>query len=215
MTRAGRWPLAGRGGAKSTIGGMSVPSRVEAAALVRGLRPNAKLLQHSTAVAEIASFLATAMTRRGVALDATAVETAALLHDVDKMLPDDDPLKPLGHGAAGAEWLRQRDHAELAPAVASHPVMAMGTAASYESWADAAGLVGQIVTYSDKRARQDLITLDDRFARWHERYPNSPDLDTAHERARRLERDMCEMAGIQPDDVRPDPWVNEATSATA
>jgi HD superfamily phosphodiesterase len=155
------------------------------------------------------------MIRRGVAVDATAVETAALLHDVDKMLPDDDPLKALGHGAAGAEWLRQRDHAELAPAVASHPVMAMGTAASYESWADTAGLAGQIVTYADKRARQELITLDDRFARWHERYPDSPDLDTAHERARRLEREMCEMAGIRPEGVRPSPWVSEALSAPA
>ena len=78
MTRAGRWPLAGRGGTVPTIARMSVPSRVAAAALVRSLRPNPKLLQHSTAVAEIASFLAAAMTRRGVALDATAVETAAL-----------------------------------------------------------------------------------------------------------------------------------------
>ena len=155
------------------------------------------------------------MVRRGVAVDATLVETAALLHDVDKMLPDDDPLKALGHGAAGAEWLRQRDHAELAPVVASHPVMALGTAASYEDWATAAGLAGQIVTYADKRARQELISLDDRFARWHERYPDSPDLDVAHERARRLEREVCEMAGVRPEDVTRAAWVGEALGAAA
>jgi HD superfamily phosphodiesterase len=155
------------------------------------------------------------MIRRGVAVDAALVETAALLHDVDKMLPKDDPLKALAHGAAGAEWLRQRDHAELAPAVASHPVMALGTAPSYEDWATAAGLAGQIVTYADKRARQELITLDDRFARWHERYPDSPDLDTAHERARRLELEMCELAGVRPEDVRLNAWVSQALSATA
>jgi len=183
--------------------------------MVRALRPNARLLQHSTAVAEIASFLVAAMIRRGFAVDATLVETAAFLHDVDKMLPEDDLLKALGHGAAGAEWLRQRGHAELAPAVASHPVMALGTATSYEDWATAAGLAGQIVTYADKRARQDLITLDDRFARWHERYPDSPDLDTAHERARRLELEMCELAGVRPEDVRLNAWVSQALSATA
>ena len=76
------------------------------------------------------------------------------------MLQEDDPLKSLGHGAAGAEWLRQRGYDELAPAVASHPVMEIGTAASYQAWADKAGMVGRVVTYADKRARQDVRHID-------------------------------------------------------
>lgn len=194
---------------------MSVPSRVDAAALVRGLRPNEKLLRHSTAVGEVAAFLADAMVRRGVALDARAAEAAALLHDLDKMLPDDDPLKPLGHGAAGAEWLRRRGFAELAPAVAAHPVMELGEAESYEQWSERAGLIGRVVTYADKRARQDLVTLTDRFARWHERYPESPKLDEAELRAQRLEREMCELAGIEPNEVSRLEWVEEAMRAAA
>lgn len=194
---------------------MSVPSRLEAAALVRGLNPNSKLLRHSTAVAEVAAFLAAAMVRQGVPIDATAVESAALLHDLDKMLPDDDPLKTLGHGAAGAEWLRRRNYAELAPAVAAHPVMEIGGASSYDAWAQNAGLVGQVVTYADKRARQDVVTLTDRFARWHERYPDSPQLDVAEARARALEAQVCGMAGIQPDQVERSEWVAEAMSGAA
>ena len=194
---------------------MSVPTRQQAAAIVVGLSPNERLLQHSTVVAEIAAFLATAMARRGVAVDVDLVAAAALLHDIDKMLPDDDPLRALGHGAAGAEWLSERGFAELAPAVASHPVMAMGTAATYEDWAAAAGLAGQVVTYADKRGRQQLITLEDRFARWHERYPDSPDLDVADERAHRLEREMCALAGIEPQQVEREPWVSEALRAAA
>jgi len=194
---------------------MSVPSRVEAAALVRGLHPNAKLLRHSTAVAEVAAFLAAAMVHRGVLVDAAAVEAAALLHDLDKMLPDDDPLKPLGHGAAGAEWLRQRGYSELAPAVASHPVMELGTAATYEAWAQQAGLVGRVVTYADKRARQDIVTLTDRFARWHARYPDSPRLDEADARALLLEAEICGLAGIQPEDVQRQRWVTGAMRAAA
>ena len=131
------------------------------------------------------------------------------------MLPGDDPLKALGHAGAGAEWLRQRDLGELAPAVASHPVMALGRAASYEDWAQSAGLAGQIVTYADKRARQELITLDDRFGRWHERYPNSPDLDVADDRAHRLEREVCGLAGLRPEDVQRETWVGEALDAAA
>jgi len=194
---------------------VSVPSRVEAAALVRGLHPNTKLLRHSTAVAEVAAFLATAMVHRGVLVDAAAVEAAALLHDLDKMLPDDDPLKLLGHGAAGAEWLRQRGYAELAPAVACHPVMELGTATTYEAWAEQAGLVGRVVTYADKRARQDIVTLTDRFARWHARYPDSPRLDEAGARALLLEAEICGLAGMKPEDVQRQRWVTGAMRAAA
>lgn len=192
---------------------MAIPSRVEAANLVRDLKPNAKLMRHSTAVAETAAWLVAAMIRRGTVLDPTLVETAALLHDVDKMLPADNPLKPLGHGAAGAEWLRQRGHEEVAPAVAAHPVMEIGRAETYEEWAGRAGLAGQVVAYADKRARQYVLTLDKRFARWHEQYPDSPALDTAHERARQLEEEMCALAGIDPAGVKRKRWVSEALRA--
>jgi hypothetical protein len=155
------------------------------------------------------------MVRRGVEVEATLIETAALLHDMDKMLPDDHPLKPLRHGAAGAEWLRQHGYGELAPAVASHPVMEIGKATTYGDWAQQAGLEGRVVTYADKRARQDVLSLDDRFAKWHERYPNSPELDEADRRAQVLEAEMCELAGIKPDEVERLPWVDEAMRAAA
>src|SRR3954452_24369282 len=114
---------------------MSVPTREEAAAIVRGLQPNEKLLRHSSAVAEVAAFLAAAMVRRGIEFNSALVESAALLHDMDKMLPEDDGIKPLGHGAAGPEWPSQCGDADLAPAVASHPVMEIGLAASYDELA--------------------------------------------------------------------------------
>jgi len=193
---------------------MSIPTREEAAAIVRGLQPNEKLLRHSTAVAEVAAFLAAAMVRRGIDLSVMLVDAAALLHDMDKMLPDDDLLKPLGHAAAGAEWLRRRGYGELASAVASHPVMEIGRSASYEEWAQRAGLEGRVVTYADKRARQDVLSLEDRFARWHERYPDSPDLDAAEARVHVLEREICDLAGIEPLEVTRIEWVSEAMNAT-
>jgi putative nucleotidyltransferase with HDIG domain len=194
---------------------MSVPSRIEAVTLLRELRPNERLLRHSTAVAEVAAFLAAAIAGRGVALNAAAVEAAALLHDLDKALPEDDPLRTLGHGAAGAEWLRQQGYDELAPAVAAHPVMEMAATETYGQWAERAGLTGRVVTYADKRARQDVLSLDDRFARWHERYPDSPRLDEAERRAQLLEREICDLAGIDPAQVRRVPWVEEARRAAA
>jgi HD superfamily phosphodiesterase len=148
-------------------------------------------------------------------VDARLVETAALLHDMDKMLPADDPLKGLGHGAAGAQWLHEHGYAELSAAVASHPVMALGNASSYADWAERAGLEGRVVTYADKRARQDVLTLTERFARWRESYPDSAELDEAERRAHELERDVCGLAGIKPKDVKRTAWVNEALHGAA
>lgn len=192
-----------------------MPSRIEAAALLNTLRMSERLLAHSVAVAEICAFLCSAMARRDVAIDARRAEAAALLHDLDKALPQDDPMRELGHGAAGAAWLRRRGYEELAPAVAQHPVMQIGHAASFEVWSSAAGLEGRVVAYSDKRAREDVVTLTERFARWHERYPHSQPLDLAEQRARALETEICTLAGIATTDVRRERWVAEMLRAGA
>jgi hypothetical protein len=149
-----------------------------------------------------------------VAVDCSLIEAAALLHDIDKMLAADDPLKPLGHAHAGAAWLRRNGLGEVADAVAAHPVMEIGHAESYEAWAERAGLEGRVVTYADKRARQDVISLDERFAKWHADYPDSPKLDLAHERARRLENEVCGLAGVRPEDVGRLSWVEDQLLAT-
>jgi hypothetical protein len=93
--------------------------------------------------------------------------------------------------------------------------MELGTAATYDEWADRAGLIGRVVTYADKRARQDVVTLTDRFARWHARYPDSPKLDEADARALLLEAEICGLAGIQPEDVLRQRWVTGALRAAA
>jgi hypothetical protein len=93
--------------------------------------------------------------------------------------------------------------------------MEIGTAVTYDEWADKAGLVGRVVTYADKRARQDVVTMTDRFARWHEHYPDSPRLDEAETRAHQLEAEICGLAGIQPENVKRLRWVSGALRAAA
>jgi predicted hydrolase (HD superfamily) len=192
---------------------MSIPSRTEAAAILRGLAPNEKLLNHSAAVAEVCAFLCAALTRNGVALSSDLAEGAALLHDLDKALPTGDPYRTLGHGAGGAAWLRDHDLGELAEAVTSHPVWVLGRAESYEAWAAGISLEARLVAYADKRAVQDLVSLHDRFERWNRRYPGNPMEPIAHKRARRLEREICAAAGIGRDDVARLPWVDAAMQA--
>jgi putative nucleotidyltransferase with HDIG domain len=193
---------------------MPIPSRTEAARLLSGLAPHASFVAHVSAVAEIAGFLARAVAQQGGTVDRRLVETAALLHDVDKLLPADHGLKPLGHGDAGARWLEERGYGELAPAVAGHPVTRLADDGHYRRWVEDATLEERIVAYADKRAARRLQPMDERFARWRHRHPErAGSLRIARDRAGRLEREVCAAAGIAPSDVRRLRWVGRALAA--
>jgi putative nucleotidyltransferase with HDIG domain len=191
-----------------------VPSRAEAADILLDLDPPEWLLTHVAAVAEIASFLAERSAARGIAVDRELVEAAALLHDVDKLLPPDDPVQELGHGAAGARWLSQRGYPELARAVAAHPITRLLDADRYGRWNGVATREERIVAYADKRAGQRLEAMSARFAGWAARYPEYREsLARARARAERLEREVCETAGVSPLAVRRLRWAGPALEA--
>ena len=189
---------------------MPVPSRTEALALLESTSPSPRLRGHVTVVAEVAAFLAHRTQSRGLAVDRRLVEAAALLHDVDKALPLDHPLRALGHGRAGAEWLAQAGHAELARTVAAHPVMRL-VEPDADEWIADGQLEERIVAYADKRATQRVVSLDQRFARWCRKHPDYADrLHDALLQARRLEEGVCAAAGVAATQVERLRWVDEA-----
>lgn len=195
---------------------MAIPTRREAAALLLACEPPPWFLRHSGAVAEVAAFLAARIAARGYRLDRRLVEAAALLHDLDKLLPADDPLRGLGHGAAGARWLAIRGYGELSRAVAAHPVTRLLDAEAYRRWAAFASREERVVAYADKRAGQRLEPLGERFAAWVERSPEyRAQLDLARPRAERLEAEVCRAAGLAPAEVRRLDWVRQAMRAAA
>jgi HD superfamily phosphodiesterase len=205
---------------------MTVPRRVEAASLLLSLDPPTWFVRHARAVAEVAAFLAARMEAAGIALDRRLVETAALLHDVDKVLPASDPARALPHGEGSAAWLTRHGHPELARAVAGHPVTRLVDGKAYRRWAGFATREERIVAYADKRAGQRVESMDARFASWRRRYPGTTedgrtigwDDTTWHrvrERATRLELDVCRAAGIAPADVRRLAWTGEALRRAA
>ena len=200
---------------------MTVPRREEAASLLLSLDPPTWFVRHSRAVAEVAAFLAARMEIAGIELDRRLVETASLLHDVDKILPTDDPARALPHGEGSAAWLARRGHPELSRAVAGHPVTRLVDGEAFRRWAGFATREERIVAYADKRAGQHLESMDARFLSWRRRYPSvtadgrSVGWDDATwqrviDRAARLERDVCRAAGIAPADVRRLAWTGEA-----
>lgn len=193
---------------------MTVPSRSEAASLLLSLRPPAWHLRHSRAVAEVAGWLAAAAEREGRPIDRRLVEAAALLHDVDKILPKDDPARTLGHGFGSAAWLARRGHQELEAAAAAHPVTRLASDDA-ERWLATASPEEWLVAYADKRARQRVVSMTARFSRWARRRDAlSPALGgTVWLRAERLEAAVCAFAGTRPEAVGRLRWTGRALAA--
>jgi hypothetical protein len=116
----------------------------------------------------------------------------------------------LGHGAAGAAWLSEAGHPELAKALVAHPVSRLGEPGAAE-WVSDAGIEERIVTYADKRATQRVVSLEQRFERWHRKHPEYTEgLDRALAMACRLEAELCETVGIEPTAVERLRWVDDA-----
>jgi len=195
-----------------------VPTRVEAASLLLSLDPPPWQLRHARAVGEVAGWLAARIAANGITVDRRLVETAALLHDVDKSLPKGDPAGALPHGEGSAAWLDRHGHPELRRAVAHHPVTRLADGEDYQRWAAFASREERIVAYADKRASQRLESMDARFAGWARRHPDkwSPaERRNVRSRADRLEADVCRAAGIRPNEVRRLAWTGPALRAAS
>jgi hypothetical protein len=199
---------------------MTVPGRRASAALLLSLDPPPWFVRHACAVAEVASWLARRTAEAGAPVDADLVEAAALLHDVDKLVAVPGPDgRALPHGDGSAAWLGRLGWAELAPAVASHPVTLLAAPGAAGSLLAAPDEV-RIVAYADKRAGQRLEPMEARFASWAGRYPVAPGDASAAERQARmregaaaLEEAVCGRAGVRPADVRRLGWTGRALAA--
>jgi putative nucleotidyltransferase with HDIG domain len=196
---------------------MTVPSREEAVRLLLSLDPPAWHLRHSRAVAEVAAWLARRIAQSSSAprLDRRLVETAALLHDVDKALPKGARRPGMRHGEAGATWLAEHGHPELLEAVSLHPVTVLVTADGAAALARAP-LEVRVVAYADKRARQRVVAMTDRFARWTRRHRDGWSPETTAVvwgRARDLEREVCGLAACRPEDVARLAWTGPALAS--
>jgi hypothetical protein len=130
---------------------------------------------------------------------------------VDK-LPGAHRPDHLRHGDGSAVWLEAQGLGELAPLVRDHPVTRLADDREAEA-IDRADLGARVVAYADKRAGQELESMDDRFASWSRRYPDGWDavvLASVRERALRLEREVCAAAGVRPEQVRRLRWSRRA-----
>jgi hypothetical protein len=161
----------------------------------------------------VAAFLAQKIEEQGHAISAPLVEAASLLHDVDKALPKDEPLAGLGHADAGAHWLSDNGYGELSGSVAAHPVTRLADNDHYATWARTATVEERVVAYADKRAMQELCSLDERFGYWIAKHGETEIMRVARERADVLEASVCAAARIKPEEVARLRWAEDALEA--
>jgi hypothetical protein len=176
-------------------------------------------------VAETAGWLALRAASAGRSLDRRLAESAALLHDLDKLPAVATSLDGLRHGEGTAAWMTAHGHAELGPIIAGHAVTRLADASGFDAWLGTAPVEALIVAYADKRAGQRLESMADRFGSWKRRYPpeeralrsrgswSAETVAAVWDRAERLERRVCELALTRPEDVRRLRWTAQAIRA--
>jgi hypothetical protein len=201
---------------------MSVPGRRDSAALLLSLDPPAWHLRHSRAVAETAAWLAWHAKSAGLSLDRRLVESAALLHDIDKLSSVKPETDGLPHADGSADWLARHGFRELGPVIVGHPVTKLADAVWFERWLATASPEAMILAYADKRAGQHLESMAARFGSWERRYPaaaragkprgawTAETLEAVWRRAEIIELRVCELAGVTPEEVRRLAWTGVA-----
>ena len=129
-------------------------------------------------------------------VDITLLETAALVHDIDKTIPK---LQGERHPDAAVRVLRERGYTDVADVVQTHPLHAiLDNNISPKSWEE------KILYLSDKMVKQEVITVDKRFALWRaENLPKEAvaQLDAAYPKVKLLEQEICSILTMRPDDI--------------
>jgi putative nucleotidyltransferase with HDIG domain len=115
---------------------------------------------HMELVARVALFLADRLTERNprIHIKKSLLLAAALLHDIDKNAPNRPGER---HPDAAVRTLRKEGMEEVARIVATHSVHAiLDLAIAPTSWEE------KLLYLADKMVKQDVMTVDKRFALW-------------------------------------------------
>ena len=178
---------------------MAIPNGEEARRILAARDLPKGIVIHSEGVAVVAREAARLVSDAGIPVDERLVESAAILHDIDKPMTSRGKADgPDGqHGEVGARMLERMGFAELAPAVASHPVASVLDESRYPR-----GWVAVLVFLADKHVAQEFLTIDERLDDMQRRYPRfSTQIDEARPRVHALEAELAEIAELEVGDL--------------
>jgi len=153
---------------------------------------------HCILVARVAVWFANQLTCMGAVskIDIPVLKAASLLHDIDKMAQKQESEH---HPDAGVRILTLAGFFEVADIVRTHPLHAiLDQNISPKTWEE------KILYLSDKMTKHSIITVDERFALWRaEQLPIEAMriLDTTYPKVKELEKEICGMIHVKPNDV--------------
>jgi uncharacterized protein len=176
-----------------------IPSRKRCMEVLDEVGMPEKIRAHSLQVNGVAMFLARKIMDRGIPVDPGLVDSASLLHDIDKHILLSKGTQK-GHGELGAEMLIEMGFQELAPAVRRH-VLCNILHDAPGSWEE------KIVHYADMRVVKDrVVPLEQRLEYIRNRYGRDPasleNINRCAEPLLVIEKEILAAAGIWGSDVQ-------------
>lgn len=150
---------------------------------------------HSETVARLAAWFARQFTNAQPTqkIHTELLVAAALLHDIDKMIPRNPGEH---HPDTGVRILRERGFDEVADLVRTHSLSAI-----LDQTVAPTSIEQKILYLSDKMVKHSIIGVDERFALW--RNENIPpqakaELDAAYPKVKALEKEICASISVDP-----------------
>ncbi|OIP23888.1 hypothetical protein AUK11_04410 [bacterium CG2_30_37_16] len=125
----------------------------------------APIIKHMELVSEICVFLGERLEKRGDKIDLEALKSAALLHDLDKIMIGRNERN---HGFLTADILERRGIRELSGMIKKHALANITDATNKPE-----AIEEKVLFHSDKIASDKVISLEDRSFSWIEKYPEA------------------------------------------
>ncbi len=154
--------------------------------------------RHVVLVAKVARFLTKQLKIKilNFKVDEKLLNAGALLHDIDKNIPK---LPGEQHPDTAVRILCEEGMEEVATLVKTHPLHAiLDPVITPKTWEE------KLLYLADKMVKQEIITVDKRFALWNDEHlhlDTQATLDAAYPKVKDLEKEIFGSIGLHPDDV--------------
>jgi HAD superfamily hydrolase (TIGR01549 family) len=153
------------------------------------------LHMHSLTVAAIAYQLALWCNENGKQVDPLLVQRAALLHDIGKLVHDEESAH---HGDIGAKILAKKGFNQLAGIVEKHPLLCLSDEKQRPQ-----SMPEKLVYLADKYVEGcRIIPLDERLAQLVVRYPkDETQIKDIKLQLLQLQNECCDWMGFTPNEI--------------
>jgi len=171
---------------------MNIPTRDKCLELLKEYNLSEKKIHHSILVADVALFLAKKLIEKGEKIDLRLVEAGALLHDIAKS----ESYTGDSHSKDGEEIVKRFGFEKLMPIIRKHELSGI-LEYRFDTWEE------KLVYYADKRARNEIRSIDERTKKWPELFPEFKEkIFQSVTKAKELEKEIFSKLDFKPEDLK-------------